>query len=310
VDLSGGPDEEGGEKEDIVDTLTEAQEKENNLAIATQVFEDAGGGADGVQAVLDTLKENDLTVADLADLTGLNETDINAFIGTTLGDGADVVDTLLNGGKWEDTGAGGYEEIVGSRTAVVDPEPPEPPVVDPEPPEPPVVDPEPPEPPVVDPEPPEPPEEPPEEPPVPPEEPPEPPDEPPEEPPEPPEEPPEPPEEPPEPPEEPPEPPEPPVIEEEPPEEPEEEPVVEEEPVIPEIPEELMGLTGYKTKPGGVVDIDYLYDIGGESIFAPDMQGEDEEDILAYLYSNLGDSDIVQDYDIEELIRLLESQRG
>jgi hypothetical protein len=80
VDLSGGPD--------IVDTLTEAEEKEKNLAIATQVFEDAGGGAEGVQAVLDTLKENDLTVADLADLTGLNETDINAFIDTTLGDGA------------------------------------------------------------------------------------------------------------------------------------------------------------------------------------------------------------------------------
>jgi hypothetical protein len=86
VDLSGGPD--------IVDTLTEAEEKEKNLAIATQVFEDAGGGAEGVQAVLDTLKENDLTVADLADLTGLNETDINAFIDTTLGDGADAVDTL------------------------------------------------------------------------------------------------------------------------------------------------------------------------------------------------------------------------
>jgi hypothetical protein len=94
VDLGGGPNKEGGEEEDIVDTLTEAQEKEKNLATATQVFEDAGGGADGVQAVLDTLKENDLTVADLADLTGLNETDINAFIDTTLGDGADAVDTL------------------------------------------------------------------------------------------------------------------------------------------------------------------------------------------------------------------------
>jgi hypothetical protein len=64
VDLSGGPNKEGGEEEDIVDTLTEAEEKEKNLATATQVFEDAGGGAEGVQAVLDTLKENDLTVAD------------------------------------------------------------------------------------------------------------------------------------------------------------------------------------------------------------------------------------------------------
>ena len=93
-------------------------------------------------------------------------------------------------------------------------------------------------------------------------------------------------------------------------------PVVDEEvppeppPEVPEIPEGLMGLTGYRTKPGELADIDYLYDIGGKSIFAPKMQGEDEEDILAYLYSNLGDSGIVQDYDIEELIRLLESQRG
>jgi hypothetical protein len=43
VDLGGGPNKEGGEEEDIVDTLTEAQEKEKNLATATQVFEDAGG---------------------------------------------------------------------------------------------------------------------------------------------------------------------------------------------------------------------------------------------------------------------------
>jgi hypothetical protein len=61
-----------------------AAEKEKNLAIATQVFEDAGGGADGVQAVLDTLKENDLTTADLSALTGVSEADINAFIDTTL----------------------------------------------------------------------------------------------------------------------------------------------------------------------------------------------------------------------------------
>jgi hypothetical protein len=61
-----------------------AAEKEKNLAIATQVFEDAGGGADGVQAVLDTLEENDLTTADLSALTGVSEADINAFIDTTL----------------------------------------------------------------------------------------------------------------------------------------------------------------------------------------------------------------------------------
>jgi hypothetical protein len=91
IDLSSGPDSDVLNEvlgpQQGVDTLTEAEEKEKNLAIATQVFEDAGGGAEGVQAVLDTLKENDLTVADLADLTGLNETDINTFIDTTLGDG-------------------------------------------------------------------------------------------------------------------------------------------------------------------------------------------------------------------------------
>jgi mono/diheme cytochrome c family protein len=64
------------------------------------------------------------------------------------------------------------------------------------------------------------------------------------------------------------------------------------------------------TKPGELVDIDYLYDIGGESIFAPQTQDEEAEDPLAYLYSNLGDSGIVQDYDIEELIRYLAETRG
>ena len=105
---------------------------------------------------------------------------------------------------------------------------------------------------------------------------------------------------------------EPPVLEEEPVVEP---PVLEEEPATPEVPEiptspTMQGYRAVQTKPGGLVDIDYLYDIAGPSIFAPKMQGEAEEDVLAYLYSNLGDSGIVQDYDIEELIRLLESQRG
>ena len=105
---------------------------------------------------------------------------------------------------------------------------------------------------------------------------------------------------------------EPPVLEEEPVFEP---PVLEEEPATPEVPEiptspTMQGYRAVQTKPGGLVDIDYLYDIAGPSIFAPKMQGEAEEDVLAYLYSNLGDSGIVQDYDIEELIRLLESQRG
>ena len=75
---------EGGTATTALTDAEIAAEKEKNLAIATQVFEEAGGGADGVQAVLDTLEENDLTTADLADLTGVSETDINAFIDTTL----------------------------------------------------------------------------------------------------------------------------------------------------------------------------------------------------------------------------------
>jgi hypothetical protein len=306
VDLSGGPNKEGGEEKDVVDTLTEAEEKEKNLAIATQVFEDAGGGAEGVQAVLDALKENDLTVADLADLTGLNETDINAFINTTLGDGADVVDTLLNGGKWEDTGAGGYEEVVGSRTAVEGFDAGEGPGDDkledtgaggyeevvgsrtavegfdagsgPD-------------------------------------------DkvntgskwveqgaggfdevvgsrtavdgfdagegpdeavviE---------------------------QPPVPPVIEEEPvvEEEPEEEPVVEE---VPEVPEPRQGYRLVQVTPGELAEFGPMFDISGSSIFPTDV--DPEQDAIDYMYPLLGKNDIVQDYDIEELIRFLENQRG
>jgi hypothetical protein len=144
VDLSGGADTVEGEEEDIVATLTEAEEKEKNLAIATQVFEDAGGGAAGTQAVLDALEENGLTTADLADLTGLGVTDINEFINTTLGnddddkvipeydwgsgdvigpkqvvDGEDIVDTLtLGGGEWENDGADPEEEVISERIAV------------------------------------------------------------------------------------------------------------------------------------------------------------------------------------------------
>jgi hypothetical protein len=63
------------------------------------------------------------------------------------------------------------------------------------------------------------------------------------------------------------------------------------------------------TKPGEKVgDLDF-YDISGPSIFQ--SRGEEgEEDPLAFLYSNLGDSGIVQDYDIEELIRYLAETRG
>ena len=144
----------------------------------------------------------------------------------TVGDGADVVDTLLGDGKLEDTGAGGYEEVVSTRI-VGDGLTFEPPVPPEEPPEPP-----------------------------------------------------EPPEEPPEPPEEPPEP-----------------------------PEASPSFFGLSTKPGELVDINYLYDIAGPSIFAPKMEEEDEYDPLG-MYSPYAEGGIVQDYDIEELIRYLAETRG
>jgi hypothetical protein len=55
-----------------------------------------------------------------------------------------------------------------------------------------------------------------------------------------------------------------------------------------------------------------FYDIGGESIFQSNAKKaeEEEEDPLAFLYSNYSDGGIVQDYDIEELIRFLGNQRG
>ena len=62
-------------------------------------------------------------------------------------------------------------------------------------------------------------------------------------------------------------------------------------------------------KPGPLVDIDYLYDIGGPSIFAPTMEEEEKYNPLG-MYSPYAEGGIVQDYDIEGLIRFLESQRG
>jgi len=63
----------------LTDEEIAAAEKEKNLAIATQVFEEAGGGAEGTQAVLDRLEEEGLTTKDLADRTGLDEEEINLF---------------------------------------------------------------------------------------------------------------------------------------------------------------------------------------------------------------------------------------
>ena len=103
---------------------------------------------------------------------------------------------------------------------------------------------------------------------------------------------------------------EPPVADEEVP------PVLDEEvppeppPEVPEIPEAASSFFGVRTKPGEKVGAIDFYDIGGESIFQDRDNSEEEEDPLAFLYSNLGDSGIVQDYDIEELIRYLAETRG
>ena len=53
---------------------------------------------------------------------------------------------------------------------------------------------------------------------------------------------------------------------------------------------------------GDVVDIDYLYDIGGPSIFAPTMQ-MDEDKNRPYIYSGFADGGIVKEYDLEQLLK-------
>jgi hypothetical protein len=58
--------------------------------------------------------------------------------------------------------------------------------------------------------------------------------------------------------------------------------------------------------PGDVVDIDYLFDIGGESIFAPTLEDEDEEEdkYRPYVYAKSGG--MINTYDpVDDLIRLL-----
>jgi hypothetical protein len=65
-----------------------------------------------------------------------------------------------------------------------------------------------------------------------------------------------------------------------------------------------------QTKPGEKVGAIDFYDISGPSIFRSGAKTEEEEDPLGYLYSNYSEGGIVQDYDIEELIRFLENQRG
>ena len=82
-----------------------------------------------------------------------------------------------------------------------------------------------------------------------------------------------------------------------------------ETPATPTLPT-MQGYRAVQTKPGEKVGALDFYDISGPSIFRSGAKTEEEEDPLAYLYSNYADGGIVQDYDIEELIRFLESQRG
>lgn len=67
---------------------------------------------------------------------------------------------------------------------------------------------------------------------------------------------------------------------------------------------------GIRTSPGELVDIDYLYDIGGESIFAPKLKSKEQEDPLAYLYSGYADGGIVQDSEVQQFIQYLMGTRG
>jgi len=68
--------------------------------------------------------------------------------------------------------------------------------------------------------------------------------------------------------------------------------------------------------PPGLVNIDYFYDIGGESIFAPPLAEGEEEDPIAALYSNYNNlaygnsGGIVEDGDIESLIQYLGRKNG
>ena len=59
------------------------------------------------------------------------------------------------------------------------------------------------------------------------------------------------------------------------------------------------------TEPGELADIKYLYDIGGESIFAPKM----EEDDRPSVYSTYASGGKVAEFDIvEEALRLLRGE--
>jgi hypothetical protein len=74
----------------------------------------------------------------------------------------------------------------------------------------------------------------------------------------------------------------------------------------------LSGGQGYRQvnkESGPKVDIKYLYDIGGDSIFAP-MERDSEKDPVDALYAGYNDGGIVPGQSLEELIAFLENRRG
>ena len=93
----------------------------------------------------------------------------------------------------------------------------------------------------------------------------------------------------------------PPILDEVPPEQPPE------VPEVPEVPEAAQGFGGLRLTPSDVVELENYFDIGGTSIFDRGTKTLEQEDPLAFLYSTYSEGGIVQDYDIEELIRLLKN---
>ena len=80
---------------------------------------------------------------------------------------------------------------------------------------------------------------------------------------------------------------------------------------LPEVPEVSTPQQGYRlvqVTPGELAEFGPMFDIGGSSIFPEDVAPE--QDAVDYLYPILGRNDIVQNYDIEELIKFLASGRG
>ena len=67
------------------------------------------------------------------------------------------------------------------------------------------------------------------------------------------------------------------------------------------------GAFGIRTTPGEVGEIEYYFDVFGNSIFAPNAKTLEEEDPVASLYSGYAEGGIVQDYDVEQLIKYLKS---